>query len=47
MHRHLSGIGSSAQTSSSNGAVGKCSLKDVVSSTHVSVRNWSEVGVTR
>ena len=45
MHRFLSGICSSAQMSSSNGAVGKFSSKEVVTSSHASVRNWSVVGV--
>ena len=43
MHRHLSGICSSAQMSSSNDVVGKCSPKEVVTSSHDSVRNGSMV----
>ena len=45
MHSLLSAICSSAQTSSSNGAVWKCSQKQVVTSSHASVRNGSMVGM--
>ena len=43
MHSCLSRICSSTQTSSSNGAVGKCSLNELLTSTHASVRKWSMV----
>ena len=49
MHKCLSGIGSSDQTMSPNGAVGKFSLDEVVSLSHAtlleSVKNCSAFGV--
>ena len=45
MNAQVSGIGSSDHTSLSSGAVGKFSLEKFESSSHVSVRKRSVMGV--